>query len=356
MDVLSNNCVYEIKIPEGVKSGNGVYYNPVLDLYATIDYIDGVSVWSPVSGKVTAECDLGPDGDLHMLFLPGDRIAISYSEVHHGGTVEIYSLDTDTFDSSELEIKVPFLTYPGALALSPERNILVAGSVGIDSGLCEICMDWENLKVLKTRELCIPEENTDSSSDSEDSDHGIAELCCSPDFKIITARFDEDFEKLSTLSVAKVCFNTEGEDEREGEEKIEIKEQATITYYMLDGEENLIDDITGFVYDGQNLIISNGDKIVLLESITEGSNAHLIASGLKPSRQTRRERVLNLNHKGQLMVCEKKVIKLFEYSCNPRSLQDLCRCCVRKTIPTGYRDAVKGLEIPSTLKEYLLYK
>ena len=332
-----------------MKSGNGVYYNPVLDLYATIDYKDGISVWSPVSGKAMAECDLGSDGNLHMLFLPGDRIAISYSEVHHGGTVEIYSLDTDTFDSSELEIKVPFLTYPGALALSPERNILVAGSVGIDSGLCEICMDWENLKVLKTRELCIPEENTDNSSDF---DHGIAELCCSPDFKIITARFDKDLKKLSTLSVAKACFNSEGEDE----EKIEIKEQGTITYYMLDGEENPIDDIIGFVHDGQNLIIANGDKIVLLESITEGSNAHLIALGVKPPRKIRRERVLNLNHKGQLMVCEKKVIKLFEYSCNPRSLQDLCRCCVRKAIPTGYRDAVKGLKIPSTLKEYLLYK
>ena len=338
MKVLVNNCVSKIKIPEGVNSGNGVDYNPVFDLYATIDYVDGVSVWSPVSGKVTAECDLGADGDLHMLFLPGDHIAISYSEAHHGGTIEIYSLEKGTFDSSELEIEVPSLSYPGALALSPERNILVAGSAGMDGGLYEIVMDWDNLKVLKTRELCIPED--------EESEFGIDQLCCSPDFKVITSHH----ENTCTLSIAKVCFDSDGDSEREDEEKMEMEGQATITYYMLDGEENQINDLTGFVHDGQNLIIANGDKIVLLESITEGSNAHLVASDVKPSGQ------LRLNHKGQLMVCEEKVIKLFEYSCIPRSLQDLCRCCVRKAIHTCYSNAVKGLEIPSTLKEYLLYK
>ena len=235
MKVLSNNCVFKIKISEGVKSGNGVDYNPVLDLYATIDYVHGISVWSPVSGKVTAECDLETDGNLHMLFLPGARIAISYADADHGGLIHIYSLEKDTFDLSELDIKVPSLSYHGALALSLESNILVAGT-----------MDWENLKVLKTRELWSPED--------EKSEHGIAELCCSPDFKVITAGFDEYFEKLSTLLVAKVCFNTEEEDKN----KIEIKEQVTITYYMLDGEEKRIDDIIGFVHDGQNLIISNG--------------------------------------------------------------------------------------------------
>ena len=236
--VLSNNCVSKIKIPEGVKSGNGVDYNPALDLYATVDFDDGISVWNPLSGKVTAECDLGPDGELHMLFLPGDRMAISYSEPNHGGILEIYSLNkTDTFDSSELDIKFPSLSLPGAIALSPERNILVVDSASIDFCIYEICMDWDNLKVLKTRELCFPEKNTDNSSDSEDSEPGVIGLCCSPDFKIVTASFDENYEKLSTLSVAELCWDSKGEDEREDEEKIKIKDQTTITYYMLEGEK-----------------------------------------------------------------------------------------------------------------------
>ena len=306
-----------------MKSGNGVDYNPALDLYATVDFDDGISVWNPLSGKVTAECDLGPDGELHMLFLPGDRMAISYSEPNHGGILEIYSLNkTDTFDSSELDIKFPSLSLPGAIALSPERNILVVDSASIDFCIYEICMDWDNLKVLKTRELCFPEKNTDNSSDSEDSEPGVIGLCCSPDFKIVTASFDENYEKLSTLSVAELCWDSKGEDEREDEEKIKIKDQTTITYYMLEGEKNLIEEITGIVHDGQNLIIANGDKIVLLESMTEGSNAHLIASGVKHSKVPWLG--LNLNHKGQLMVCEEKAIKLFEYKvCSPRSLQHL---------------------------------
>ena len=347
MKTFGNNRVSKIKIPEGVKSGHGFDYNPVLDLYATMHDDDGISVWSPVSGKVTAECNLGLDGDLHMLFLPGDRIAISYSEPYNTGDIFIFSLEKSTFelklDSAELDIKVPSLCYPGAIALSPERNILVTGSEGLDpdSGLYEICMDWDNLKVLKTRKICIPE--------GEESEYGIDQLCDSPYFKVIT----NHHENSSTLSISKVCFNSEGEDEREDEEEekihLEMVEQATITYYMLDGEVKLIDDITGFVHDGKNLIIANGDEIVLLESITEGSNAHRIATGVEPLWQ------LRLNHKGQLIVCEEEAIKLFEYNCSPRSLQDLCRCCVRKTISTGYVDAVKGLEIPSTLKEYLLY-
>ena len=56
------------------------------------------------------------------------------------------------------------------------------------------------------------------------------------------------------------------------------------------------------------------------------------------------------------MVCEEKVIKLFEYNCNPRSLQHLCRHNIRKTICTDYRDKVNSLEIPSILKDLLLYK
>ena len=366
MKVLANNCVSTVKIPEGVNSGNGVSYNPVLGLFVTMDFNEGISVWNHVSGEVMAECDLGPDGDLNMSLLPGNRVAVSYSEAHHGGSDEMYSLEKDTFDSSELELKVPSLTYPGVIALTPQKSLLVAGSVQLDPGLYEIFMDWNSLKVLKMREICVP------LPDEEDEEYGgIGLLCGSPDGKVIRAEYEfEDYEALSSLIIAKISLScerkeqgSEDEDEDEDEEKKELEQfkmqdEATISYYMLDGEENHIDNLRGFIHDGQNLIIAEGEKIVLLESLTEGSNAQLIVSGLKPAEEDSRKEVgMNLNHKGQLMVCDdKEFIKVFEYRCRLRSLQDICRCFIVDTIHTGYSDKVKSLAIPSTLKDYLLYK
>ena len=88
---------------------------------------------------------------------------------------------------------------------------------------------------------------------------------------------------------------------------------------------------------------------MLLESATEGSNAHVIASGVKPSQ-------IRINHEGQLMVCEKNAIKLFEYKNEVKSLQRLCRHNIRETIGTNCAERVKNLEISSLLKDYLLYK
>ena len=366
MKVLANNCVSKVKIPEGVNRGNGVSYNPVLGLFVTMDFNEGISVWNHVSGEVMAECDLGSDGDLNMSLLPGNRVAVSYSEAHHGGSVEIYSLEKDTFDSPVLELKVPSLTYPGVIALTPQKSLLVAGSVQLDAGLYETFMDWENLKVLKMREICVP-----LPEEEEEEYGGIGLLCCSPDGKVIRAEFEyEDYEALSSLIIAKISLScerkeqgSEDEDEDEDEEKKELEqfkmqEEGTISYYMLDGEENQIDNLRGFIHDGQNLIIAEGEKIVLLESLTEGSNAQLIVSGLKPAAEDSRKEVgMNLNHKGQLMVCDdKEFIKVFEYRCRLRSLQDICRCVIVDTIHTGYSDKVKSLAIPSTLKDYLLYK
>ena len=361
MKVLANNCVSKVKIPEGVNSGNGVSHNPVLGLFVTMDFNEGISVWNHVSGEVMAECDLGPDGDLNMSLLPGNHVAVSYSEAHHGGSVEIYSLEKDTFDSSELELKVPSLTYPGVIALTPQKSLLVAGSVELDPGLYEIFMDWNSFKVLKMREICVP-------LPEEDEEYGgIGLVCGSPDGKVIRAEYEfEDYENLSSLIIAKISLSSEqkeqgSEDEDEEKKELEqfkMQDEATISYYMLDGEENQIDNLRGFIHDGQNLIIAEGEKIVLLESLTEGSNAQLIVSGLKPAEEDSRKEVgMNLNHKGQLMVCDdKEFIKVFEYRCRLRSLQDICRCFIVDTIHTGYSDKVKSLAIPSTLKDYLLYK
>ena len=361
MKVLANNCVSTVKIPEGVNSGNGVSYNPVLGLFVTMDFSKGISVWNHVSGEVMAECDLGQDGDLNMSLLPGNRVAVSCSVLYGGGSVEIYSLEKDTFDSSELELKVPSLRYPGVIALTPQKSLLVAGSVELDPGLYEIFMDWNSFKVLKMREICVP-------LPEEDEEYGgIGLVCGSPDGKVIRAEYEfEDYENLSSLIIAKISLSSEqkeqgSEDEDEEKKELEqfkMQDEATISYYMLDGEENQIDNLRGFIHDGQNLIIAEGEKIVLLESLTEGSNAQLIVSGLKPAEEDSRKEVgMNLNHKGQLMVCDdKEFIKVFEYRCRLRSLQDICRCFIVDTIHTGYSDKVKSLAIPSTLKDYLLYK
>ncbi|XP_078358870.1 uncharacterized protein LOC144643480 [Oculina patagonica] len=364
--VIPNNCVSEIKVPRIVESAYGVDYNPVLGLYATFnyDFDKGISVWDPTSGKVVAE-NIGGVGEAFrdVLFVPGDRILVS--SAHFGqsrsGSLEIFNLDKDKSDSAEFVkededkdededeggykdegvVLANFLTEnedldlpspcPGALAWSPARNLLLAGEHNKYSGggVYEIFIDWDNLKVLKSREI-IPE--------VEDDDSNIILLCCSPDYKVTTFSYDQ-----AILSSAKVSFNSEGE--------AEIQAQEKITYYVLNGEEKHIGEgLAGLVHDGKNLIIANEDEIVLLESMTEGSIAHLIASGVKYPGQIR------LNHEGQLMVCEGEVIKLFDYKCNLRSLQDICRCHIRKTIHADYMDKVNGLEIPSMLKNYLLFK
>ena len=359
--VIPNNCVSEIKVPTRVLNANGVDHNPALGLYVTFNnYFDGVSVWNPMSGKVVAEFGGMGENFCDALFVPGNRIVVSSSEVHHGGAVQIFNLDKNKCNSAEsvkedddedtedehedegededaksaelvIEDKYLTMTYPGAIALSPRRNLLVTDAFNGGEGVNEISLDWDNLKVLKSREI-IPGD--------EEAESGITLLCCSPDFKVATFT---DYPPI--LSTAKVCMTSE--------EEVQIQEQEKITYYRLDGQEHQIDEgIVGLVHDGENLIMANDNesKIVLLESMTEGSNAHLVASDVKPTGQMR------INSEGQLIVCEGSVLKLFEYKCNPRSLQDLCRCHVRKTIWTGYIDKINTLEIPSVLKNFLLFK
>lgn len=70
--------------------------------------------------------------------------------------------------------------------------------------------------------------------------------------------------------------------------------------------------------------MANGGKIVLLESLKEGSNAHLVASECFWLNRSGSSEGMNLNHKGQLIVQGSHTIKLFKYKCSPRLLQDLC--------------------------------
>ena len=368
MKVISNNCVSEIKVPERLGKAYSVDYNPALGLYATADLENGVAVWDPESRKVIAIFE-HVNELYYPLFLPGDRLAVSYHRLFIEGAVDIYTFDKKKSKPAKFTIKrspgLP-ISSPRALALSPNNTLLLANQDvrSWSDGVYELVMDWNDLKVIKSEEIHLS--NTDEKIKED-----IIGLCCSPDFKVAT--YNLNFNSgLGLIRIAKVCFNSDG--------KIKEEEQETITYYMLDGERrNLsmdwdqvgyeeeeqqdpledgdMDGVSydwgyrGLVHDGEHLIIANRDEIVLLESMTEGSNAHLIASNLTSS-----ERQLRINLDGQLMVCEDTVIKLFEYKCHPRTLQALCRHKIRKTIRTDYREKVNNFEIPTTLKDYLLYK
>ena len=135
-------------MPKGSNSGNGVAYNPVLGLFVTMDFCKGISVWDPMKRKVMAKRNLGEEGQLGMLILPGNRLAVSYSEVHRGGFLGIYSLEKGkrTFKAPELYLKSSDLSPsswtmdPGALCFSPQRNLLVAGSMVGNGDLMELYM------------------------------------------------------------------------------------------------------------------------------------------------------------------------------------------------------------------------
>lgn len=344
MKVNQNNCVSVINIPEYVaKCVCGFDYNPALDLYATFSFEDGISVWDPSDGQVVVRFEDSDEILSFLLFLPGNRLAMSSSCPNHGGTIEICAFEEDKSMSDKFEIdsKDLPLDLPGAIALSPGGNILLSGEIYGD--LFEIFIDWAHSKVLKSREIVFPNEGTVVIEE----DVTTEVLSCSQDFGVVQCNFHQphfESDSFYELLAAKVNLHIEGEAQIQGHEKI--------TYYVLNGEEKRIsphDCLGGLVHDGQNLIIANGDEIVLLESATEGSNAHVIASGVKPSQ-------IRINHEGQLMVCEKNTIKLFEYKNEVKSLQRLCRHNIRETIGTNCAERVKNLEISSLLKDYLLYK
>ena len=335
MKVIANNCVSTVEIPSKIAYATGFDYNPVLNLFATFNYEDALTVWNPVSGKVVAEWDDCALNNRDTSFLPGDRVAVSSSERRHGGNILIFKLafgedksEPAKLEEDELSLE---MSYPGAFTLTPTKNLLVtADPLDGREGIYEVSMDWDNGKILESRKIIPPED--------EEIETGISLLCCSQDFKVTTFVHEPP-----VLSTVKVCFNSKGE--------VQLEEERTITYYTLDGEEKEIGQyVCGLLHDGENLIIANEDEIVALESMTEGSNAHLIASDINPTGQ------IKINSEGEIMVCEETVIKLFEYKCNPRSLQALCRRKIRKIVRTNYREKVNSLTIPDILKHYLLYK
>ncbi|XP_022778977.1 uncharacterized protein LOC111320582 [Stylophora pistillata] len=373
MRVIPNNCVSEIKFPESIERADGFDYNPVLDVFVTFDYDYGMgaSFWYPSTGKVLATFENLYNFD-EVLFLRDNFLAVNWSEAHHGSFIKIYPLDSPCPDSVLYEIDSKDLPVqePIPRALSPGGNLLVSEALD-GGGIHEIF--WRESK---SREI-IP---------STKGNHRILNLCCSQNFDVAFG-----LGHYGVISLKVTGFSTEG--------KAQIQRQEKITHYILGGEKKEA-GCTGIAHDGQNLIIAANNEIVLLESATEGSNALLIASGIQPIGQIR------INHEGQLMVCEGNAIKLYEYKNEVKSLLSLCRHNIRETIrtnfvgkeyisvipsslengdgnandgddddeddeddddsyddadirgpiPTYYADVVRNLAIPSSLKDYLLYK
>lgn len=122
--VLANNCVSEIKVPKDVESAHTVDYNPVLGLYATVNRERGsVSVWNPVTEGVVASFSTTCDGFSGAIFLPGDRVGVSASTTHHGGDVEIHTLDGKKSKLLKIEEDQLRTTYPGPIALNPREEL-----------------------------------------------------------------------------------------------------------------------------------------------------------------------------------------------------------------------------------------
>ncbi|XP_044163082.1 uncharacterized protein [Acropora muricata] len=344
--VLANNCVSEVKIPKKIEGAHTVDYNPVLGLYATANRERGrVFVWNPVTEEVVASFSTTCDGFSEAIFLPGDRVGVSASEPNHGGDVEIHTLDGKKSRCLKIEGDQLPTTYPGPIALSPRKTLLLADAEYNCAEISEIFVDWDNLKVLKSSTINLSTSKHEEDEEEEDEIYGTYFLCCLPDFKIVSYELGS-----RGLSVAKVRAISK--------EEVRCEERHSITYYMLEGQKKELKGIEdcsvyGVVHDGEHLIIGNEDEVVLLESMTEGTTAHLIADvkdydfGLGG---------MGINEKGQLMVCNDTVIKVFEYNCNPRTLMSLCRCNIRKNTPNNYRSKVNTLTIPQVLKDYLLYE
>ena len=63
-------------------------------LYTTVNRERGrVFVWNPVTEEVVASLSTTCDGFSGAIFLPGDRVGVSASSTHHGGDMEIHTLD-----------------------------------------------------------------------------------------------------------------------------------------------------------------------------------------------------------------------------------------------------------------------
>lgn len=153
MKVLRDKCVRSILVPTLAKSGHKVAYNPVVDLYMTMDIYDGISAWNPDTEKVINITSFGAAGCLDFVLAPGNRVAFSYSEADHRGIVEIYSLEKlgrNSRPKPVLKLKKAVKPKdPEKMAMSSHHSLLIMNGFDFDH-IFEIFIDWDDLKVIKT--------------------------------------------------------------------------------------------------------------------------------------------------------------------------------------------------------------
>ena len=192
----------------------------MLGLYATVNRERGrVSVWNPVTEEVVASFSTTCDGLSRVIFLPGDRVGVSASTTHHGGDVEIHTFDGKKCRCLKIEGDQLRTTYPGPIALSPRKTLLLADVEDNCREIVAIFVDWDNLKVLKSSTIDLSTPKHEEDEEEEDDMCGTDFLCCLPDFKIISYELGN-----WGLSVAKFCAISQ--------EEVRCEERHSITYYV----------------------------------------------------------------------------------------------------------------------------
>ena len=160
-----------------------VDYNPALGLYATCND-NGAAVWDSKSREVIARFKDVGENLCGVLFLPGDCLAVSSTGYYVGGMIDIYTLDKKKSKPAKFTLEgkrdLP-ISSPRALALSPNKTLLVANQdiKSWSAAVYELVMDWNDLKVIKSEEIDLINENIEIEEE-------ILGVCCSPDFKIAT--------------------------------------------------------------------------------------------------------------------------------------------------------------------------
>lgn len=155
MRVILNNCVFEIKYLKSIVRVDGVDYNLVLNLFVMFNYnYDGVCVWDFFIGKVLVRFDELGENFCDVLFLLGNYLVVSLLEVYYGGCIKICFFEDGKFVFVKFVIDFEdfFVDYLGVIVLFLGRNFFVF-EVFNGGDFYEVLIDWDNLKVLKLREI-----------------------------------------------------------------------------------------------------------------------------------------------------------------------------------------------------------
>lgn len=184
MRVFENNCVFIVNIFDKLEVVYGFDYSIVLNLYVCFNGDDGFVIWDFLSGKVVVEFDEFDEVFCDvvfcdMLFFLGNCVGVSLLEYDYGGYIQIYNFGKVDFEEESLVIdKDFFMIYFGVFVLFLQKNLFVIELFFFKWGVYEIFMDWNDLKVLKCREIIL--------GDGEDDDvDGFCLISCLQDYQVL---------------------------------------------------------------------------------------------------------------------------------------------------------------------------